>query len=234
MSLTCFLPCRAGSQRVPRKNVRPFGDFPGGLLEIKLRQLARVEGIDRVLLSTDDEEVIEIARQWDFPGLEIDRRDPRLASSATSTDELIVYAGSMVPEGHLLWTHVTSPFLSADLYSEIIRGYHDCLKEGYDSLMTVNELKAFLWNEEGPVNYDRRVEKWPRTQTLEPLYHINSGVFLAPAAIYHQEGDRIGRKPKLWPISEKEAFDIDWMENFEMGSLMQKQALADTGLRERE
>ena len=32
-----FLPCRAGSQRVPGKNTRPFGDLPGGLTELKLR-----------------------------------------------------------------------------------------------------------------------------------------------------------------------------------------------------
>ena len=44
-----FLPCRRGSQRVPKKNVRPFGPFSGGLVELKLTQLLRVPEIDEIL-----------------------------------------------------------------------------------------------------------------------------------------------------------------------------------------
>lgn len=40
--IIAFIPARAGSERVTYKNTRPFAGFEGGLLELKLNQLARV------------------------------------------------------------------------------------------------------------------------------------------------------------------------------------------------
>ncbi|TCP20736.1 hypothetical protein [Rhodovulum adriaticum] len=47
---------------MPRKNIRPFGPFAHGLLEIKLGQLLACPEIDRVVLSTNDEEILDFAR----------------------------------------------------------------------------------------------------------------------------------------------------------------------------
>src|SRR6056297_2527409 len=90
--VTAFLPCRKGSERVPRKNIRRFGSFTHGLVEIKLGQLLACVGIDHVVLSTNDEEVIEFAECLDMPRLIIHRRADNLSSSATSTGELVSHA----------------------------------------------------------------------------------------------------------------------------------------------
>lgn len=205
---------------MPRKNIRPIGDKPSGLLQIKLEQLLATKLIDRIILSTNDEEIIEYARRLEAPKLDIRLRDDALASSSTSTDELIEYAGSMIEEGHILWTHVTSPFLTAPLYDAMIEKYLGELDCGHDSLMSVNELRGFIWDESRPVNYDRNVEKWPRTQTLAPLYEINSGVFLAPAAVYKLNGDRIGDRPYKYVLDKIQGFDIDWEDDFLMADAM--------------
>jgi CMP-N-acetylneuraminic acid synthetase len=54
-----FVPCRAGSERVLNKNTHPFADFEGGLLELKLRQLAQVPELCRIIVSTNDPAVLE-------------------------------------------------------------------------------------------------------------------------------------------------------------------------------
>ncbi|MRU15678.1 acylneuraminate cytidylyltransferase family protein [Roseovarius sp. A21] len=212
--VTAFLPCRKGSERVPRKNIRPFGSVRHGLIEIKLRQLQECAAIDHVVLSTNDDEIIEYAQSVDGPGLTIHRRAEHLSSSATSTDDLVGHARELVGSGHILWTHVTSPFLTADRYDEIIASYRNALTEGYDSLMTTTLLRAFLWTEDGPLTYDRSVEKWPRTQTITPVHEVNSGVFLAPVEVYSRHQDRIGETPRLYPLDRLTAFDIDWEEDF--------------------
>ncbi|WP_186008507.1 acylneuraminate cytidylyltransferase family protein [Marinobacter lipolyticus] len=228
MTVTCFLPCRKGSERVPRKNIRPIGDKPYGLLQIKLEQLFATKLIDRVILSTNDEEIIEYAKKLEASKLDIRLRDDALASSSTSTDELIQYAGSQIEAGHILWTHVTSPFLTATLYDAMIEKYLAQLECGYDSLMSVNELRGFIWDESRPVNYDRSVEKWPRTQTLSPLYEINSGVFLAPAEVYQLSGDRIGDRPYKYVLDKIQGFDIDWEEDFLMADAMLSAGICET------
>lgn len=227
-TVTAFLPCRKGSERVPRKNIRPFGSYAHGLVEIKLAQLLDCAEIDQVVLSTNDEEIIEYAATLDSARLTIHRRAEHLSSSATSTDDLVGHARDLVESGHILWTHVTSPFLSAVKYSDIIAAYRKALVDGYDSLMTTTVLHAFLWNDVGPMTYDRSVEKWPRTQTITPVHEINSAVFLASVEIYDKINDRIGDKPFLCPIDKLIAMDIDWEEDFVVAETLFQKNLVDT------
>lgn len=217
--ITAFLPCRSGSERVPLKNTRPFGEFREGLVGIKLNQLLSCTAIERIVLSTNDELILSMAHMLGAGDrLVVHRRCESLASSKTSTDALVAHAFDLIkPYGsnsHVLWTHVTSPFLTSTHYTEIITEYYKALTAGYDSLMGTTPVHTFLWSEAGPINYDRTIEKWPRTQTLEPVYEVNSSAFLSPLSTYAECHDRIGSRPWLHPINRLVAFDIDWIEDF--------------------
>jgi CMP-N-acetylneuraminic acid synthetase len=218
MPVTAFLPCRAGSQRVPRKNTRPFADRADGLLGIKLEQLLSCQALDAVVLSTNDPEVEAIAAPHIARSdgkLRLDRRPDHLCSSSTSTDEVIAYLPSVIPEGDVVWTHVTSPFFGAADYSAAIATYRAARATGsHDSLLGVTELRTFIWDARHPVNYDRAVEKWPRTQTLTPLYEVNSAIFIAGTETYRARGDRIGETPLLYAIPKDRTVDVDWEEDF--------------------
>lgn len=226
--ITAFLPCRKGSERVPRKNIRPFAGVECGLIEIKLNQLLDCAAIDAVVLSTNDDEILDFAAPLVGGKLHLHKRAESLSSSQTSTDSLVAHARSLVPQGHILWTHVTSPFVSADQYAKIIAAYRAAMLEGHDSLMTTTPLHAFLWTAEGPMNYDRAVEKWPRTQTLAPVHEVNSAVFLASCAVYDRENDRIGARPVLYPLDKIIAMDIDWDEDFRIAEQVLLQGLTQT------
>lgn len=227
MKISCFLPCRKGSERVVDKNIRPFASHQNGLIEIKLKQLSKVKEIDKIVLSTDDDYIINYAKGLKIENLVIHKRDASLSSSQTSTDDLIIHANSLINDGHILWTHVTSPFLNTELYSKIIKSYTEGLEKGYDSLMTTSLIKGFIWDEEGPLNYNRSVEKWPRTQTLTPIHEINSGVFIASADIYKGHKDRIGKNPQLFPLNKVEGSDIDWPEDFKIAECLLNANIGD-------
>lgn len=201
---------------MPRKNIKPFGPFPHGLIEIKLKQLLGAANIDHIILSTNDQEIVDFAQSLAEEKIAIHWRVDELASSQTSTDELVGHALELVGEGHILWTHVTSPFVTSYLYDDMALKYSKALEAGYDSLMSVTPLHGFLWNDAGPINYDRMVEKWPRTQTMAPVYEINSAAFIAHAAIYQRYNDRIGARPFLYQMSKISALDIDWDEDFQL------------------
>ncbi len=226
MAVYAFLPCRKGSERVPKKNIKPFGKFENGLVELKLKQLLACAAIDKVILSTNDEEILTYAATIPNDKLIVHKRDDTLCSSSTSTDDLVAHALSLVPEGHILWTHVTSPFISSEQYELIIKSYFEKLQSGYDSLMTTSLIHGFLWDKEGPINYDRSVEKWPRTQTIEPIHEINSAVFLNSAENYAALNDRIGRAPYLYPLDKIIAHDIDWPEDFIIAEAIEANGLA--------
>ena len=198
-----------------KKNTRPFAGIEGGLLKIKLEQLIACNAIDSIVLSTNDKDVISIAESMQNSKITIDRRPEHLASSSTSTDDLVKYVPTIIHEGAVLWTHVTSPFVDEKIYDKAIEAYKEAIKQGTnDSLMSVTALRTFIWNKDGAINYDREKEKWPRTQTIEPLFEIDSGMFLADVKIYQELQDRIGKKPFLFENSKIDSFDIDWEEDF--------------------
>lgn len=90
-----FLPCRSGSERVVKKNTRPFAGVEDGLIAIKLGQPANVRNVSRIVVSTDDEEVKAVARRFNDKSI-IDTRPDYLASSATVTEDIINYVPTIV------------------------------------------------------------------------------------------------------------------------------------------
>lgn len=222
-----FLPMRKGSERIFQKNTREFADVDGGLCKIKLDQLLKCKYVDKIIVSTNDPLVFKIIKKFNSDRILIIDRPEALGSSATSTDDLIQYVPQIMPDGFILWTHVTSPFLTAEVYDQIIQSFLDNFPE-YDSLMTVTKIQKFLWDDTKPINYDRCTEKWPRTQTLKPIWEVNSGAFLASKEIYLKRKDRIGIKPYLFSLDADLALDIDWMSDFKMAeTLFHRQSLSD-------
>jgi len=217
-NIIAFLPMRKGSQRVKNKNIRDFANIKGGLTHIKISQLLKVKKLDKIVISTDDEEIKIIAKSFNNEKIIIDHRPKELATSETSTDDLVKYVPTIIEKGTVLWTHSTSPFVNEDIYDEMIETYLNASEN--DSLMSVTKIQKFLWNKTEPINYDKKQEKWPRTQTIEPIYEINSGAFIADINIYKNLEDRIGNKPFLYELSDKQAFDIDWPDDFDIAEIL--------------
>jgi CMP-N-acetylneuraminic acid synthetase len=57
-----IIPARGGSKSIPRKNILPIGAHP--LIAYSIAAGRQAEGIDRLLVSTDDEEIARIARRY--------------------------------------------------------------------------------------------------------------------------------------------------------------------------
>lgn len=57
-----IIPARGGSKRIPRKNVRPFMGKP--IMAYSIEAALKSGLFDEVMVSTDDEEIIGIARQY--------------------------------------------------------------------------------------------------------------------------------------------------------------------------
>ena len=218
-NINVFLPMRAGSERVPKKNTKTFSGIKGGLCRIKLEQLIQCKLIDSILVSTNDLEVVKITNSFNSKKIKVVLRPNELASSRASTDDLIKYVPEVMPDGHILWTHVTSPFINLDVYNQAIEKYFENL-DHFDSLMTVTKIQKFIWNDNEPVNYNRDMEKWPKTQTIKSLWEVNSGIFLAHKSIYELNNDRIGYMPYLFQLSDEIAFDIDWMTDYKIAEAL--------------
>ena len=208
-----YLPCRAGSERVRNKNTKPFHKGRS-LLQYKLDMLDQIEPISDICVSTNDAEVKRQISKSSYKKVYVFDRDESLCRSTTPTGALVTDMLNICASNFLIWTHVTSPLLSKATILECVKRFE--LEKDFDSLMTVNKIQNFLWMDGVPINYDREENKWPNTQTLNPVYEINSGLFIIGRDMAEQYQDRIGRKPYLFETIFPENIDIDWPEDFEL------------------
>lgn len=219
MAVSVFLPARKGSERIINKNTRQFAHFQGGLLELKLEQLLGVDEIQEIILSTNDETSVEIGKSFlkRSSKLRIEERPDNLASSETPLHDLIKYVPQITLSNDILWTHVTSPFCDKVMYEDMIKTYEVQRQKGFDSLISVQLYKNFLWDPEkcGIIN-KATGDLWPRTQDLKNLFEINNATFLAPRSLYMESGNRIGRRPFLYIMSKITSLDIDDEEDFKI------------------
>lgn len=77
MKNLCIIPARGGSKRIPRKNIKPFLGKP--ILAYSIETVLRTGLFDEVMVSTDDKEIAEVARQY---GANV----PFMRSTTTASD----------------------------------------------------------------------------------------------------------------------------------------------------
>lgn len=203
-SITAVVPAREGSRRLRNKNLAPFGGQP--LLVHKIRQLQRIAGVNRIVVSSDSDRMLELAVQ---EGVDVHRRSTEYADEVGRTwSEVIAHIATSVDGEFLAWTHCTSPLLTEQGYERAIASFREAQERGHDSLMTVTPLKEFLWNRSGPLNYDAGMRHVP-SQQLPELFRVTGGLFLAPRRNMIQWRYYHGPNPYLMVVSKREAVDID-------------------------
>ncbi|CAI8933490.1 CMP-N,N'-diacetyllegionaminic acid synthase [compost metagenome] len=110
MSCVAIIPARGGSKRIARKNLKPFDGVP--IIVRSIRTALESGLFERVVVSTDDEEIARVARAHgaDVPFL----RPAELADDFTGTAAVIVHALQQLPGfDYACCVYATAPLLQA-------------------------------------------------------------------------------------------------------------------------
>jgi YrbI family 3-deoxy-D-manno-octulosonate 8-phosphate phosphatase len=118
-----IIPARGGSKGIPRKNIRPFAGYP--LIAYSIEAGLRAETVTRVIVSTDDEEIASVAREY---GAEAPFLRPAEFARDDSTD-LPVFTQALdwlkIHEGYepeiMVQLRPTSPFRPLDCVDNAVR-----------------------------------------------------------------------------------------------------------------
>lgn len=110
MKFTAVIPVKAHSSRLPGKNLKPFGKE--NLLTRKIRQLKQSQIADRIILSSDSDEMLDIATKH---GIEAIKRPIEFANESRPFGEFLDYISEIIKEGHMIYSCVTSPFFDENL-----------------------------------------------------------------------------------------------------------------------
>ena len=215
--LIAFVPARSGSERVPGKNVRPLAGHP--LLAYAIAT-AHASGVaDRVVCSTDSEEIAEVARWYgaDVPFL----RPPEYATATSPDVEWLRYTLETLPERYDLFALVraTNPFRGPDVIS---RGLEQLLATPEaDSIRAVELVKQHpgkMWmlDDDGrtmrPLLEQSHLDQaWHagQYQALPRVYVQNSALEIAWTRVVSETGTREGRVLAPFLTRGLEGFNVD-------------------------
>ena len=205
----CVIPARGGSKGVPRKNVRLLAGKP--LIVWTIEQALEVDGLD-VLVSTDDEEIAQVATAAGarVPWI----RPAHLAQDTTPTEPVVRHAIDEVtrdrgrPEAVML-LQATSP---VRLDNTLARALAEFAATGVDSMVGVVEQPPFIWQAGHPPTAAYDVAARPRRQDLTEdtrRYRETGSLYITRTEIYEQHDNRLGGQIGLFVMAEDEGVDID-------------------------
>lgn len=203
-SITAVIPVRAGSRRLKNKNISPFAGT--NLLINKIEQLKKVEEIDRIVVSSDSDLMLEMAAK---AGALTHKRAPEYCDEKTKTfGEVVRHIAESVEGTDILWATCTSPLVFPKDYKAAIAEYYPALEQGFDSLMSVESFKRYVWTEEGPLNYELGIKHVP-SQQLPTMYFVTDGILLAPREKMIEWSYFHGSHPYKFVVDKRTACDID-------------------------
>jgi N-acylneuraminate cytidylyltransferase len=201
--ITALIPVRAGSTRLKDKNISNFAGT--NLLLYKIQQLKQVSLIDKIVVSSDSEIMLKMAKDAD---VEIQRRPIEYCDEISTTfSDVVEWVASNLSGDHILWSTVTSPLTNSKDYENAIIKYYEVLGE-YDSLVSFEKLNRFVWNENEPINYTLGNE-FGGSKNLKPLYVKTCGISLAPRESMIKWKFDHGINPYKYILDKKSSVDID-------------------------
>ncbi len=218
--IKALIPVRAGSERVKNKNIRPFAG--SNLLEIKIKQLQQIDRLDGIIVNSDSDEMLEIAKNF---GVETFKRDIYYATSEVSANQFYENIAKNFTGDVILLSNVTSPLIKTETIIKLIDTFTTLNTDNYDSLTTATDVKEFLWENNQPLNYNPRQK--PRSQDLPKILSLNHAIGIMDKHTMIKYKDIVGAKPLIIPIAKEEAIDIDNEIDFEFAEFMYKKYRMD-------
>lgn len=213
-SIKALIPARSGSLRVKNKNIRPFAD--SNLLTIKINQLFRIKEIDSVVVNSNDDEILNIAKNL---GCETVKRDPYFASDSVCMSEVYVDMALNFDSDIVLFADCTNPLVKDETIKNAIETYFE-KTDDVDSLNSAHKIKEFLFKNNKPLNYD--LQNVPRSQDLPDIYALNFAISIIPQTLMLERRNIVGYNPFLLDIGKLEGLDIDDEIDFKFGEYLYK------------
>ena len=221
MKTVAIITARGGSKRIPRKNIK---DFLGSPIITYSIGAALASGIfDEVMVSTDDEEIAEIARK---AGAEVPflRSRENADDFANTTDVLTEVLQQYKEAGKefdiACCLYPTAPFVTAE---KLQTAFELMSKKEADSLLPVVKF-SFPPQRSVVVEGDFLHFKWPehmftRSQDLEPFYHDAGQFYFFRVRPFLEQKKLIMERTVPFPLPELEVQDIDTEEDWQIAEV---------------
>lgn len=221
MKILAIIPARGDSKGIPGKNIKLLGGKP--LLQYTFETAKQVSMFSKIILSSDNQEIIEVAKKI---GLEVPFIRPKdLATDDTPTIDVVKHALEFYKNQQMYFDavcilQVTSPFRTVEFINTSIEKF---INSKCDSLISVQKIPneynphwAFILNDKGNLVIATGEDKIvSRRQELPIAFHRDGNIYITKSEIVLNQNSLYGKSIAYIESSSKNYINIDTLEDWE-------------------
>jgi len=220
-NVLAIIPARGGSKGIPMKNIPPLVGKP--MLAYNLQAAAQTPSINRIVVSTDHEEIAAVARNY---GAEVVWRPAEISGDAATSESALAHvvhhlqtAENYFPD-ILVFLQCTSPLtLPEDIEGTI----QALLTNNADSALSVTPFHYFLWgyDKDGEVmaiNHNKYIR--PRRQDRDPQYVETGAVYVMRTEGFLKANHRFFGKIAMYHMPIERRLEIDDPVDMEIAEVL--------------
>lgn len=209
-SVLAIIPARGGSKGVPRKNIQKLGEKP--LIAWTIEAADKSQYIDRLILSSEDEEIISIAKEW---GCEVPFVRPvELSQDDTPGIEPVLHALNTLSEeyDYIVLLQPTSPFRT---HLDIDECIELCVKNGAPSCVSVVETSEspywmYYKNKDNKITPLIKTDKKAyQRQLLPKVFILNGAVYVSKTEYVKIQKTFVTKDTLAFTMHRDHSLDID-------------------------
>ena len=213
-----IIPARGGSKRLPRKNILDLCGKP--LIAYTIEAALKSKYISKVIVSSDDEEILNIAKEYKADFI---KRPDELARDTTPTEPVVEHILQNIKDlgnySYLVLLQPTSPLRDEKDIDEAISKLIQ--EKDATALISVKEidnkiLKAFKINNNGYLEGISN-NKYPfmRRQDLPKVFMPNGAIYIISINEFLKTKRLFSDNAISYLMNEEKSLDIDTIDDFE-------------------
>lgn len=214
-TILAIIPARGGSKGVPRKNIRLLAGKP--VIAWTIDEAIKSKYIDRLILSSEDEEIIQVARKY---GCEVPFKRPfELAQDDTPGIEPVIHVLNTLEKkyDYIVLLQPTSPLRTVEDIDGCIQ---HCIEKGVHACVSITEApQSPYWmykmdddNKLNPVVQSGEIIN--RRQDLPTVYVLNGAVYVAETKFINENRSFLTENTVGYIMSGENSVDIDTETDF--------------------
>ena len=222
-----IIPARAGSKRIPNKNLQLLSNKP--MIQYTIEAAISSLQKSNIIISSNDVKVHNIAKKF---GLNVPFiRPSKLSTEMATTSSVILHAiqwykkqYGFIPDNIIL-LQPTSPFRTADDIKKSMKQFITSKKRTLVSACIPMQHPGDFLYEDNNRKFKRlkiiKLKKKLNEKKKYPkMYFIDGGIYISKTTHFIKTGDMIGKDPDIFLTSQYHAIDVDTPFDIDLARIM--------------
>ena len=222
MSNLAIIPARGGSKRIPRKNIKSFLGKP--IIAYSIEAAMDSGLFDEVMVSTDDEEIAEIAREYGatVPFFRSEKTSDDYATTADVIEEVLLsYREKGIEFDLACCIYPTAPLISSE---NLIASFNLLKSQSFDTVFPVVQYsypiqRALKVGEQKKMSLFFEANKNSRSQDLEESYHDAGQFYSFSVTDFLKDKELWTKNTGVIVLNELKVQDIDTLTDWKLAEL---------------